>query len=262
MTEPRLPTTLPKNLSGGGTPSIYNATLGVSAMVEATHHTLRELPEDERPRERLRTHGEAALSNTELIAIALQTGSQGENVVSLAQRLLATFHGLAGLASASVGQLCQVPGIGPAKAAQIKAALELGRRLVASGGDARPRISSPAEAATRFLAEMSTAAQEELRVMLLDTKNQVLRTHTVYLGTVNTSMVRPAEVFREPIKDNATSVIIAHNHPSGDPCPSAEDLEVTRELIRLGKTLGIKVLDHLIIGRQRYVSLQEYGLEF
>jgi len=231
-------------------------------MAEDTHHSLRELPEVERPRERLRAYGESALSNTELIAIALGTGSRGENVVSLAQRLLGTFHGLTGLAAASIAQLCQVSGVGPAKAAQLKAALELGRRLVASGGDSGPRISNPAEAATRFLAEMATAPQEELRVMLLDTKNHVLRTHTVYVGNVNTSMIRPAEVFREPIKDNATSVILAHNHPSGDPTPSAEDLEVTRELVRLGKNLGIKVLDHLIIGKQRYVSLHEYGVEF
>jgi len=107
------------------------------------------------------------------------------------------------------------------------------------------------------MAEMGSARQEELRVMLLDTKNQVMRTHTVYIGNVNTSVIRPAEVFREPIKDNATSVILAHNHPSGDPSPSAEDIEVTRELVALGRTLGIQVLDHLIIGKQQYRSMRD-----
>ncbi len=231
-------------------------------MAQATGHTLHELPEGERPRERLQALGPSALSNAELVAIALRTGVHGESAVTLAQTLLASFHGLGGLAAASIRQLCEVPGIGPAKATQLQAALELGRRLVASGGEARPRISSPADVAGYFMAEMGNARQEELRVMLLDTKNQVLRTHTVYVGNVNTSVIRPAEVFREPIKDNATSVILAHNHPSGDPSPSAEDIEVTRELIALGRSLGIKVLDHLIIGKQRFTSLQRYGIEF
>ncbi len=231
-------------------------------MANTTSHALRELPADERPRERLIAYGEAALSNIELIAVALRTGSRGENVISLAQRLLGEFHGLAGVATASVSELCRVAGIGPAKAAQIKAALELGRRLVATGGESRPRISSPYEAADRFLAEMGNSPQEELRVMLLDTKNQVLRTPTVYIGNVNTSVVRPAEVFREAIRDTATSVIIAHNHPSGDPTPSPEDVAVTREIVRAGEILGIRVLDHLVIGKGRFTSLRERGLGF
>jgi len=226
-------------------------------MPQAAGRALRELPEAERPRERLQAYGAAALSNTELIAIALRTGARGENAVAMAQRLLATFRGLEGLSAASPRQLCEIPGVGPAKAAQLLAALELGRRLAAALPDARPRISGAADVAHYFMAEMGSARQEELRVMLLDTKNQVMRTHTVYIGNVNTSVIRPAEVFREPIKDNATSVILAHNHPSGDPSPSAEDIEVTRELVALGRTLGIKVLDHLIIGKQQYRSMRD-----
>jgi len=227
-----------------------------------SHTLIKELPEAERPRERLQAHGEGALSNVELIAIALGSGSKGRNALSLAQHLLAEFDGLAGVARASILQLCRVPGIGPAKAAQIKAALELGRRLVATGDAARPRISCPEDAAGRFLAQMSMLTQEELHVMLLDTKNQVLRTLTVYVGNVNTSMIRVAEVFREAIKDNAVSIIVAHNHPSGDPTPSPEDISVTREILRAGQMLDIDVLDHLVIGKNRYVSMKACHLGF
>lgn len=227
-----------------------------------THHILKDLPEAERPRERLESLGAGALANAELIAIALRTGGRGQNALVLAQSLLARFHGLGGVARASVRELCQVPGIGPAKAAQLQAALELGRRLVATGGDLRPRVSSAADAAPYFLAEMGDAPQEELHVMLLDNKNQVLRTCRVYVGNVNSAIVRVSEVFREAIRDGAKSVIVAHNHPSGDPSPSPEDVAVTREIVQGGRLLDIDVLDHLVVGRDRYVSLRERGLGF
>ena len=232
-------------------------------MGDVEYHTLiKEMPEGERPRERLELYGEAALSNAELIAIALRTGSRTENALGLAQRLLTAFRGLGGLAQASVRELCEVSGIGPAKAAQLKAALELGRRLILSSGDSRPRITCPADAANLFLAAMSTEAQEQLRVMLLDSRHRVQRMSVVYVGNVNTSMIRVAEVFRQAVKDNSAAIVVAHNHPSGDPTPSPEDVRVTEQMVRAGEMLDIEVLDHLIIGKQRYVSLKERGLGF
>jgi DNA repair protein RadC len=224
-------------------------------MADAPYHAvIKELPENERPRERLALYGESALSNAELIAIALRVGSRQENAVALAQRLLAAFDGLGGLARANISEVCQVPGI--------KAALELGRRLILSSEDGRPQIRRPDDAANLFIAAMCTELQEQMRVMALDTKHRVLRTHLVYVGNVNTAVIRTAEVFREAIKENAVAIIVAHNHPSGDPTPSPEDVQITEEIVRAGNLLGIQVLDHLIIGRQQYLSLKERGLGF
>jgi len=232
-------------------------------MAEVEYHTLiKEMPESERPRERLELYGEAALSNAELVAIALRTGSRTENAVSLALRLLTAFQGLAGLAQASVRELCEVPGVGPAKAAQLKAALELGRRLILSSGDSRTQITCPDDAANLFLAAMSTESQEQLRVLLLDSRHRVQRMTVVYVGNVNTSMVRVAEVYRQAIKDNSAAIIVAHNHPSGDPTPSPEDVQITEQMAHAGEVLDIELLDHLIIGKQRYVSLKERRLGF
>ena len=226
------------------------------------HTQIKEMPEGERPRERLQRYGERALSTSELLAIALRTGSARENAVGLAQRLLSLFRDLGGLASASVQELCQVSGIGPAKASQIKAAIELGRRLVLASNGSRPVITCPADAANLLMADLSTEPQEQLRVLLLDTKHRVQRTTTVYVGNVNASMIRAAEVFREAIRDNAVAIIVAHNHPSGDPTPSPEDVQVTQQLVQVGQMLDIRVLDHIIVGRQAFVSLKERGLGF
>lgn len=231
-------------------------------MSQGEYHTLiKELPEGERPRERLQLYGARALSNAELLAIALRVGSPHQNAVGLAQRLLSSFT-LSGLARASVQELCSVPGIGPAKASQVLAALELGRRLLLASEDLRPQITSPEDAAAVFRPLLAHEAQEHLWVMILDTKHHVQRQVQVYVGNVNTAMIRIAEVFREPIKDNAAAVIVAHNHPSGDPTPSSDDIQVTREIVRAGELLDIKVLDHLIIGGHRHVSLKEQGLGF
>lgn len=224
---------------------------------------IRDLPQGERPRERLRAYGPNHLSNTELIAILLRTGVKGENVLALSARLLARFGGLAGLGRASFAELCAERGLSEAKACQVLAALELGRRFVSLAPQERPIIHSPQDVANLLAAEMGTLEQEHLRVLLLNTKNEVLSIQGVYVGNVNSSMVRPAEVFRPAIRDSAPAIIVVHNHPSGDPTPSPEDVAITRMLVSSGELLGIEVLDHLVLGSgNRYVSLNEKGLGF
>lgn len=223
---------------------------------------MRDMPAGDRPRERLAQVGPRAMSSAELLAISLRTGVNGENVLRLAERLLAQFQGLPGLARATIAELTAVKGIGQAKAIEIKAALELGRRLMAATPDERPRVTSPAEAANLLMSEMALLEQEHLRLVLLDTRNNVLGTPTLYVGSLNTSVVRIGEIFREAIRANAAALIVAHNHPSGDPSPSPEDVNVTRQIVKAGRLLDVDVLDHLVIGRQRYVSLKERGLGF
>lgn len=223
---------------------------------------IRELPPSERPRERLHHYGAAALSHAELLAIILRTGVGGENVLDMAQRLLSSYHGLAGLARASFSELASEHGLGIAKAAQIQAAFELGKRLLVASPDERPQVTSPADAANLLMPEMGFLEQEHLRTLLLDTKHRVLASPTVYVGNVNTSVIRVAELFREAIRLNCVALIVVHNHPSGDPTPSPDDIRVTEQIVQAGKLLGIEVLDHLVIGHQRYVSLKERGLGF
>lgn len=223
---------------------------------------IRDLPLDMRPRERMLYAGPNALSTTELLAIILRSGLPGENVLRLAERALSQFGGLPGLAQASFEELCTVRGIGDAKAVEIKAALELGRRLLAAAPQERPQVRSPTDIANLLMLEMSLLEQEHLRVVMLDTKNFVSRIHTVYAGSLNTAVVRIAEVFREPVRANCASIILVHNHPSGDPAPSPEDVRVTEMIAEAGKLLDVDVLDHLVIGRNRFVSLKERGLGF
>jgi len=226
------------------------------------HPTIKDLPVEERPRERLKKYGAGSLANAELLAIILRTGVGGENVLSLSTRLLAKFGGLMGLARASFSELCGEKGIGVAKAAQLKAAMELGRRLLIASPGERPQVKSPADAANLLMMEMSFLEQEHMRLILLDSKNYVLDTPTMYIGSLNTSVIRVGELFREAIKQNCAAIIVVHNHPSGDPTPSPEDVAVTELLTQAGQLLDIDVLDHLIIGQQRYVSLKERGLGF
>ena len=223
---------------------------------------IRDLPRGERPRERLREYGPGYLSNAELIAILLRTGVTGENVLNLAVRLLSRFRGLAGLARASFNELCSLKGVSEAKACQIMAALELGRRQVSLHPEDRAVIRSLEDVANLMAAEMTILDQEHLRVLLLDTKNHVTGVSEIYIGNVNSSVVRPAEVFRQAIRDNAPAIIVVHNHPSGDPTPSAEDGAITAQLRASGELLGIELLDHIILGAQRHVSLKEQGLGF
>ncbi len=224
--------------------------------------TIKELPLPERPRERLARLGPAALSTAELVAIILRTGVGGENALLVANRLLVRYSGLAGLARASLSELLGERGLGLAKASQLQAALELGRRLTLTPPEERWQIRTPADAASMLLAEMGHLEQEHFWVLFLDTRNRVLGSEPIYKGSLNQSQVRVGEVFREAVRRNCASVIVAHNHPSGDPAPSPEDIAVTRDLVAAGKLLGIEVLDHLILGQNRWISLRERGLGF
>ena len=222
------------------------------------------MPESVRPRERLQHAGPGALSNAELLAIILRTGSRTGNVLDLANHLLADFGGLAGLNGASIEELCRHDGLGPVKAIELKATFELGRRLVSLNPGDRPQVRSPADIANLVKAEMSALGQEHLRVLLLNTKNHVVGSHDVYRGSLNTAVVRVGEVFREAVRQNSAALVLIHNHPSGDPTPSPEDVDLTREVVQAGTLLDIDVLDHLIIGSGQpgFVSLKERGLGF
>jgi DNA repair protein RadC len=231
-------------------------------MHPAYHLRLKELPPDSQPRERLRDSGAAALADAELLAILLRVGVAGTNVLQLAQELLVEHGGWAGLQRADYAELCRRRGVGEAKAAALKAAIEIGRRLLITGADERPQIKSPADVASLLMVEMSHLDQEHLRTVLLDTKNRVQQISTIYVGSVNTAVLRVGEVFRDAVRKNSTAMIVVHNHPSGDPTPSPEDILVTRQIVEAGKLLDIDILDHLVIGRGRYVSMRERGLGF
>ena len=234
-------------------------------MAETASHPIyriTDLQETDRPRERLAALGPQALSNAELIAILLRVGVPGENAVQVGQRLLQKFGGIGGLHRAPFVELCRQHGIAEAKAAQIKAAIELGRRLTLEAPEERPAINSPADAAALVQYEMSALEQEHLRVLLLDRRNRVLEVVEVYRGSVNSSQVRVGEVFKEAIRKNASGIVVVHNHPSGDPTPSPDDVAVTRAIVQAGKLVDVDVLDHLVIGQGRWVSLKERGLGF
>jgi DNA repair protein RadC len=225
------------------------------------HRPMRDMPDGERPREKLLQHGTEALTNAELVALILGSGTRHENVVELAARLLAHGGGLHGLARLSALEIQRIKGLGDARSAQILAALELGRRLYNTLPDERLIIESAADAA-RLVQEMAYLQQEQIRVILLDTHRRVIAIPTVYIGTVNMSIVRVAEIYREAILRNSPAIILVHNHPSGDIQPSPEDLDLTRTLATAGKLLDIQLVDHLIIGERGWKSLREMGLGF
>jgi len=225
-------------------------------------YRIMDLHESDRPRERLSALGPQALTNAELIAILLRVGVKGESAVTVGQRLLNKFGGITGLHRAPFADLIKQHGLGDAKAAQIKAAIELGRRLTLESPEERPSINSPADAAALVSYEMSALEQEHLRVILLDRRNRVMETVEVYKGSVNSSQIRVGEIFKEAIRKNASAVVVIHNHPSGDPTPSPDDVAVTRAIVQAGKLLDVDVLDHLVIGQGKWVSLKERGLGF
>ena len=223
---------------------------------------LKELAPDERPRERLMLRGPASLSDGDLIAILLNTGLVGETVTDVAQRLLAQHGGLRGLRNLEVVELTRIRGLGEAKAVRLKAALELGRRLAILSPEERPQIGAPEDVVNLVAIEMAALEQEQLRVVLLDTKHRVIVHKTVYQGSVNQAQVRVAEVFRDAVRHNAVALVAVHNHPSGDPTPSAADVTLTAEIARAGRLLDVELLDHLIIGQGRWTSLRRLNLGF
>jgi DNA repair protein RadC len=223
---------------------------------------IRDMPYGERPRERLRELGPGALSSSELVAILLRTGRQGESVLNMSASLVARFGGLAGLARVSFAELCQVDGISEAKASQVLAALELGLRMVSLHPEDRPVIATPLDVMNLLGAEMSTLDQEHLRVICLSTKNEVKAVHQVYVGNVNASIVRVSEIVRPAIRDNCPAIVVVHNHPSGDPTPSPEDAAVTTQIREGAALLDIELLDHIVIGGNSYASMKERGLGF
>ena len=222
--------------------------------------TIRELPPQERPRERLHAYGASALTTAELIAILIRVGNGERSAVSLGEHLLAHFGSIKGIAVASAEELGGVHGIGEAKAAQLKAAIEFGNRLSLFAEEARPAIGSPLDVSNLLMPELRYLKKETLKSLLLNTKNRVLAIKTVSIGDLSSSIVHPREVFKDAIVASAASIIIAHNHPSGDPAPSAEDVSVTKRLMQAGEILGIDLLDHIILGDGVFASLKERGL--
>ncbi len=223
------------------------------------HLMIRDFPDSERPRERFLQFGAQSLSNQELLALLLRTGTKNESVLQLAERLICHFDGLRMLKDASVDEMTGLNGIGEAKAIQILAAVELGRRITNLCYEDRYVIRSPEDCANYCMNDMRFLSQEHFVCLYLNTKNQVLHKQTIFIGSLNASIVHPREVFKEAFRRSAASVICIHNHPSGDPTPSREDIEVTKRLRECGKLIGIEVLDHLIIGEKKYVSLKEKG---
>ncbi|KKH98800.1 DNA repair protein RadC [Methanosarcina sp. 1.H.T.1A.1] len=226
--------------------------------MEVTKIRIHDIPEEERPRERLIKNGPESLSNAELLGIVLRTGSREENVVSLCSRILSEYS-IKQLSLANVSRLTQVHGVGKAKAAQIAAVFELARRLETFIEEPKRKIGSPKDVYTLMYPKMREQKKEKFITLYLDTKNQILKEEVVSIGSLNASIVHPREVFKLALLESSASVIMVHNHPSGDPSPSREDIMVTEKLVEGGKLLGIDILDHIIIGDGRYVSLKDEG---
>ena len=228
----------------------------------AKSHLIRDYPAKERPRERLCTYGAGVLKNEELMAILLRTGIKGVNVLDLSDQLLIEFGGLDGIARASYEDLSSIPGISTAKACQLLAGIELGRRVSTPDPRDLPTIVEPKDIAKLFSGTLTHREREELHVVLMNNKHQVVSTSKLYEGTVNSALVRPAEVFARALKRNCPAIAVVHNHPSGDPTPSDEDIETTKKLVEVGRLLEIELVDHVVIGHRRSVSMRERRLGF
>lgn len=227
--------------------------------MSSPQYMLRDIPQEQRPRERMLEVGAGALSHTELLAILLRTGTEQESAIHIAQRILNEAGSLRNLVDMSVDELCQLKGIGPAKAIQLKAGIELGQRVMQTRFAERPVIRSPRDAADLLMEQLRYLQKEHFVCLFLNTKNHVISQETLSMGSLNASIVHPREVFRAAMKCSSASIVCAHNHPSGDPAPSPEDIQLTRRLVKAGEIVGIDVLDHIVIGDGKYASLKEQG---
>lgn len=221
---------------------------------------IKELPADERPREKMKERGAQALGNSELLAILLRTGNFQESALRIAENLLDRQGGLAGFGNATLEEFEQVKGVGEAKAITVMAAIELGRRVTTLAPAERAIIRTPDDVAALLMPRFRYETKESFIAILLSTKNHVLKTAVISVGSLNASIVHPRELFREAINASAAAVILAHNHPSGDPAPSPEDVSLTRKLVDAGKLLDIPVLDHIVLGDGKYISFKEKGI--
>ncbi|MEE8413255.1 MAG: DNA repair protein RadC [Dehalococcoidales bacterium] len=223
--------------------------------------TIHDLPVSERPRERLHKFGAEALSSQELLALILGRGIAGESVTVTAQRLLSRFGSISGISDASLEELAQVRGIGPAKASQIKAAFELANRLDNYPEQAEKQpMKTPDEVVNLVRSRLQHQKKEHFLALLLDTRSQLIKCSEISVGSLDTSIVHPREVFKEALSASAATIIFVHNHPSGDPTPSEDDVALTKRLAQVGEIMGIEVLDHIIIGNNKYLSLKREGL--
>lgn len=222
--------------------------------------TMKELPSELRPYERCMRHGPTCLNDAELLAVILRTGSVGEPAASLAARILREKGGLVGLFGVSAAELRKLKGIGDVKAVQIQCIAELSRRMAASMHEKRAVMGEPASVADYYMEDMRHRDQEVLKLVMLDTKSRLIRDRDISKGTINASLVSPREIFVEALKNGAVFILLIHNHPSGDPTPSLEDVAVTRRVAQAGALLGISLVDHIIIGDRSYVSLKDRGM--
>ncbi len=227
-------------------------------MSEKYYIPIKKLAESERPREKLIKYGVGSLSNVELLAILIRTGTKNNSAIDLSQKIL-SFHpeGIRFLADCTLEELMQIKGIGISKACQIISAIELGKRLAMSSLAHSPYVKSPLDVANVFMEEMRYYKKEYFKIILLNTKNQIIAVEDISIGSLNSSLVHPREVFVRAIRKSSSSIILLHNHPSGNPEPSTEDIKITKRLIEAGRIIGIEVLDHIIIGDGKYISLKE-----
>jgi len=221
---------------------------------------IRDLPEDQRPRERLAAEGPEVLDDSSLLAILLRTGARRVSAIVLAQQLLEKFGSLRGVATASVHELSQVNGLGLAKAAQLKAAFELGKRIASKPLERAPEIRSPADAAHYVMERLRYEKKEKFVVLLLNARSRLIKISTISVGTLTANLVHPREVFAEAIANGAESIILVHNHPSGEPVPSKEDRDITERLFKVGELMGVRVSDHIIIGEGKFLSMAQQRL--
>lgn len=232
-------------------------------MGQTLRQTMKQLPESERPYEKCLKYGEQALSDAELLAVIIRTGSQGESAVALAQRILSEFQfpeGILGLMRSTIPELCRMKGIGRVKAVQIKCIGELSKRIAKAGFGEQPVFSTPEDIAACYMEQLRHETREQVLVMMLNSKNRLLHEQVISKGTVNFSLVSPREIFIEALQYQAVSICLLHNHPSGDPTPSKEDILITRRMREAGELLGISLLDHVIIGDNKFCSLKKMGI--